>query len=72
MEMQRLERSLARVAKGEVSSLDALAAIAATLLDVARELDAIGRMVRDRQSAQSTQSAQRTAPMSPLIDDQPP
>jgi hypothetical protein len=46
MELHKLESSLARVTKGEVSSLDALAAIAGALLEMAKEIDAIGRIAK--------------------------
>ena len=46
MEIHKLESSLARVTKGEVSSLDALAVIAGALLELAKEIDAISRSVK--------------------------
>jgi hypothetical protein len=48
VDLAKIERLLARPAKGDVSSIDSLAAIAAALLDIAREIDALGRVVKER------------------------
>jgi hypothetical protein len=52
MEIQKLESSLARVANGELSSLDALAVIAGALLELAKEIDAVSRSVKVKSPAE--------------------
>ena len=70
MEIERLEKSLTRVMKGEVSSLDAQAAMAGALLVIAKEISAIRHVINDRQAAQAPAQGSPPARVLRVADDE--